>query len=92
MADRLTVQQFLDALRAQSITPLVDTPAVRASVDNRARVFCVGYPIQDRWPVLDLEAAYEQTLNDLPNRGEVELGPGGVPTVFLSLKACCPNL
>jgi hypothetical protein len=67
MADRLTVQQFFEALRAQNITPLVDTPAVRASVDSRVRVLCVDYPIQDRWPVLDLETAYEQTLNDLPN-------------------------
>ena len=64
MADRLTVQQFFDALRAQNITPLADTPAVRASVDNRVRNLCTGYPIQGRWPVLDLESV---TLNDLPN-------------------------
>jgi hypothetical protein len=43
----------------------------------------VGYPIQDRWPVLDLEVAYEQTLNDLPKRGELELGPGGGSKGFL---------
>jgi hypothetical protein len=38
----LTVPQFFDALRAQSITPLVDTPAMRACVDSRVRVLCVG--------------------------------------------------
>ena len=67
MADRLTVQEFFDALRAQKISPLVDTPAVRASVDARVRALCASYPIQERWPVLDLESAYQQTLNELPN-------------------------
>jgi hypothetical protein len=67
MADRLTVQQFFDALRAQKISPLVDTPAVRASVDARLRAFRASYPIQERWPVLDLESAYQQTLNELPD-------------------------
>ncbi|NPT54591.1 hypothetical protein [Paraburkholderia elongata] len=65
MADRLTVQEFFDALQAQKISPLVDTPAVRASVDARVRALCAGYPIQERWPVLDLESAYQQTLNEL---------------------------
>jgi hypothetical protein len=67
MADRLTVQEFFDALRAQKITPLVDTPEARASVDARVRAFCASYPIQERWPVLDLESAYQQTLNELPD-------------------------
>jgi hypothetical protein len=67
MADRLTVQEFFEALREQKISPLVDTPAVRASVDARVRALCASYPIQERWPVLDLESAYQQTLNELPN-------------------------
>jgi hypothetical protein len=67
MADRLTVQEFFDALRAQKISPLVDTPAVRASVGARVRALCASYPIQERWPVLDLEDAYQQSLNELPN-------------------------
>jgi hypothetical protein len=67
MADRLTVQDFFDALRAQKISPLVDTTAVRASVDGRVRALCASYPVQERWPVLDLECAYQQVLNELPN-------------------------
>src|SRR5258708_5442589 len=67
MADRLTVQEFFDALRAQKISPLVDTAAVRAGVDSRGRARCASYPIQERWPVLDLEIAYQQTLNELPD-------------------------
>jgi hypothetical protein len=67
MADRLTVQEFFEALRAQKIRPLVDTQAVRVSIDARVRVLCASYPIQGRWPVLDLESAYQQTLNELPN-------------------------
>ncbi|MPW22404.1 hypothetical protein GCT13_37655 [Paraburkholderia sp. CNPSo 3157] len=67
MADRLTVQEFFAALREQKINPRVDTPAVRASVDARVRALCASYPIQERWPVLDLESAYQQTLNELPN-------------------------
>ncbi|AUT76507.1 hypothetical protein [Paraburkholderia hospita] len=67
MADRLTVQEFFDALRAQKISPLIDTPAVRVSVDTRVRALCASYPIQEHWPVLDLESAYQQALNELPN-------------------------
>jgi hypothetical protein len=67
MADRLTVQEFFEALCEQKISPLVDTPAVRASVDARVRALCASYPVQERWPVLDLESAYQQTLNELPN-------------------------
>jgi hypothetical protein len=67
MADRLTIEEFFEALNAQKITPLVDTPEVKASVSSRVRVLCAGYAIQDRWPILDLETAYEQTLNELPN-------------------------
>jgi hypothetical protein len=67
MADRLTVQEFFEALREQKISPLVDTPAVRTSVDAQVRALCASYPIQERWPVLDLESAYQQTLNELPN-------------------------
>ena len=67
MADRLTVQEFFEALGEQKISPLVDTPAVRAGVDTRVRALCASYPIQRRWPVLDLECAYQQVLNELPN-------------------------
>ncbi|EUC12462.1 hypothetical protein [Paraburkholderia hospita] len=67
MADRLTVQEFFDALRAQKISSLIDTPAMRVSVDRRVRALCASYPIQERWPVLDLESAYQQALNELPN-------------------------
>ena len=67
MADRITVDEFFEALRAQNISPLVDTPEVRANVSSRVRTLCAAYPIQGRWPVLDLESAYEQTLNELPN-------------------------
>lgn len=64
---RVTIQEFFDALREQKISPLVDTQAVRAGVDARVRALCVSYPIPGRWPVLDLESAYQQTLNELPN-------------------------
>ncbi|AXF05550.1 hypothetical protein [Paraburkholderia hospita] len=37
------------------------------SVDTRVRALCASYPIQERWPVLDLESAYQQALNELPN-------------------------
>ena len=66
-ADRLTVQEFFEALGEQKISPLVDTPAVRSRVDTRVRALCASYPIQRRWPVLDLECAYQQVLNELPN-------------------------
>jgi hypothetical protein len=43
MADRLTVQEFFEALREQKISPLVDTTAVRTSVDAFARSVPVPY-------------------------------------------------
>jgi hypothetical protein len=67
MAGRMTVQEVSEALRAQKINPLVDTQAVRASVDVRVRALCASYPIQERCPVLDLESAYQRTLNELLN-------------------------
>jgi hypothetical protein len=67
MADRLTIQEFFEAPREQEISPLVDTAAVRAGVDEWVRALSASYPIQERWPVLDLESAYQQVLNELPN-------------------------
>jgi hypothetical protein len=63
MATRLTVDEFFDALHAQGIQPLIDTPASREVVTVLVKQLCTHYPIQGRWPVLDLETAYEGMLN-----------------------------
>lgn len=67
MVDRLTVDEFFDAMRRQMITPLVDTPTARRAVAGNVRALCSGYKIRDRWPVLDLESAYEGYLNAQDN-------------------------
>jgi hypothetical protein len=63
MVDRLTVDEFFDALRDQRVYPLVDTPTARKVVQAVARAYGSDYPIKDRWPVLDLESAYEGHVN-----------------------------
>jgi hypothetical protein len=40
---------------------------VRASVDARVRVCCAQAIPSRGWPVLDLESAYQQTLDELPD-------------------------
>ena len=66
MADRLTVEEFFDVMRVQQIYPLLDTKPVREIVERNVRALCPGYPIKNRWPVLDLESAYEGYLNGQP--------------------------
>ena len=66
MVTRLTVDEFFDALAKQRAYPLVDTPRVREIVARTTRALCADYPIKDRWPVLDLESAYEGYLNGQP--------------------------
>jgi hypothetical protein len=63
MVDRLTVDEFFEALRSQNVYPLVDTPSTRKIVQAVAKAYGSEYPIKDRWPVLDLESAYEGHLN-----------------------------
>lgn len=70
MADRLTVDEFFEALRAQGLYPLIDTPRARKVVEAVVRAYGAHYPIQGRWPVLDLESAYEGHLNTQPELAE----------------------
>jgi hypothetical protein len=67
MTTRLTVDQFFDAIRERGVYPLVDTAEARAIVQRNVKALCSEYPIKDRWPVLDLESAYEAFLNAQPN-------------------------
>lgn len=66
MVTRLTVDEFFDALKKRRAYPLVDTPRTREIVAKTVRALCTNYPIKDRWPVLDLESAYEGYLNAQP--------------------------
>lgn len=66
MVARLTVDEFFDALHNKQVYPLVDTPKVRMIVEKTVRAICADYPVKDRWPVLDLESAYESYLNAQP--------------------------
>lgn len=63
VVDRLTVDELFEALHAQRIYPLIDSPAARKVVQAVARAYGAEYRIKDRWPVLDLESAYEGHLN-----------------------------
>src|SRR3989304_5539730 len=63
MVDRLTVDEFFDAMREQHVYPLIDTPTARRVVQAVVRAYGADYPIKDRWPVLDLESAYEGHVN-----------------------------
>lgn len=63
MVDRLTIDEFFNALHAQGIYPLIDTPDARKVVNAVVRAYGANYPIKDRWPVLDLESAYEGHVN-----------------------------
>ena len=63
MVDRLTVDEFFDALHEQRVYPLLDTPQARKVVQAIARAYGSEYSIKDRWPVLDLESAYEGHIN-----------------------------
>lgn len=63
MVTRLTVDEFFEALHERNVYPLVDSSEIRENVEQRVRRLCVNYPIKDRWPVLDLESAYEGYLN-----------------------------
>ena len=63
MVARLTVDEFFTAMREQGVYPLVDTLTARKVVHAVARAYGSEYPIKDRWPILDLESAYEGHLN-----------------------------
>lgn len=67
MVDRLTIEEFFDAMHSQGVYPLLDTDRVRKAVQAMVRVYCADYPIKDRWPVLDLESAYEGHVNAQPD-------------------------
>ncbi len=66
MVTRLTIDEFFEALKKRRAYPLVDTPRTREIVGKTVRALCADYPIKDRWPVLDLESAYEGYLNAQP--------------------------
>ena len=66
MVTRITVDEFFAAMKKAGAYPLLDTPDVRTAVEKNVRALCAEYPIKDRWPVLDLESAYEGYLNAQP--------------------------
>ena len=64
MTDRLTVDEFFSVLLSQDRQPRIDTPESREKVLEHVRSLGRHYAVQDRWPILDLESAYERYLNN----------------------------
>lgn len=67
MTDRLNIEEFFAALKVQGKKPFIDTSEARQQVYENVKSLTIYYPIQDRWPVLDLESAYESYLNHRPD-------------------------
>ncbi len=64
MTNRLTIDEFFTALKLQNKSPCIDTVESRQAVERKVTSLTKYYPIKDRWPVLDLESAYESYLNN----------------------------
>ena len=64
MTDRLTIAEFFSALKDQEKKPYIDNAESRKAVEWNVKSFAKFYPIKDRWPILDLESAYESYLNN----------------------------